>query len=377
MMPDMVWIVLALVGVGLAISLPVTALARTAGRRLGAFDTGGAPGHAKVLRQVPNNGGVAIFLAVALPMIAGLVALRTLDAGFWSRWLPDAQAILQRVTQQTTPTVLAMLAVMAALLVTGWIDDRRSLNPWIKLAVQVAGAAVMVIWFEVRLLDLQMLPAWTSIVVTVLWIVAVTNAINFLDNMDGLAAGVSAIAAALFMAACLVNKQWFVAASLAVLVGGLVGFLVFNFPPATIFMGDRGSLVIGFVLAVLTVRTTYYDPGLGGGWYGVFMPLVVLAIPLYDLVSVTVIRLGQGRSPLVGDQQHFSHRLVQRGLSQRGAVVVIWAATAVTGIGGVALGSLEAWQAILVGVQTGLVLLMIALLEHASRRAATAGDGAS
>jgi UDP-GlcNAc:undecaprenyl-phosphate GlcNAc-1-phosphate transferase len=377
MMPDMVWIVLALVGVGLAISLPVTALARAAGRRLGAFDTGGAPGHAKVLRQVPNNGGVAIFLAVALPMIAGLVALRTLDAGFWSRWLPDAQAILQRVTQQTTPTVLAMLAVMAALLVTGWIDDRRSLNPWIKLAVQVAGAAVMVIWFEVRLLDLQMLPAWTSIVVTVLWIVAVTNAINFLDNMDGLAAGVSAIAAALFMAACLVNKQWFVAASLAVLVGGLVGFLVFNFPPATIFMGDRGSLVIGFVLAVLTVRTTYYDPGLGGGWYGVFMPLVVLAIPLYDLVSVTVIRLGQGRSPLVGDQQHFSHRLVQRGLSQRGAVVVIWAATAVTGIGGVALGSLEAWQAILVGVQTGLVLLMIALLEHASRRAATAGDGAS
>jgi UDP-GlcNAc:undecaprenyl-phosphate GlcNAc-1-phosphate transferase len=376
-MPDMVWIVLALVGVGLAISLPVTALARAAGRRLGAFDTGGAPGHAKVLRQVPNNGGVAIFLAVALPMIAGLVALRTLDAGFWSRWLPDAQAILQRVTQQTTPTVLAMLAVMAALLVTGWIDDRRSLNPWIKLAVQVAGAAVMVIWFEVRLLDLQMLPAWTSIVVTVLWIVAVTNAINFLDNMDGLAAGVSAIAAALFMAACLVNKQWFVAASLAVLVGGLVGFLVFNFPPATIFMGDRGSLVIGFVLAVLTVRTTYYDPGLGGGWYGVFMPLVVLAIPLYDLVSVTVIRLGQGRSPLVGDQQHFSHRLVQRGLSQRGAVVVIWAATAVTGIGGVALGSLEAWQAILVGVQTGLVLLMIALLEHASRRAATAGDGAS
>jgi UDP-GlcNAc:undecaprenyl-phosphate GlcNAc-1-phosphate transferase len=262
-----------------------------------------------------------------------------------------------------------MLAAMGALLVTGWVDDRRSLNPWIKLAVQVAAAAVMAIWFGVRLLDLEMLPVWISIVITVLWIVAVTNAINFMDNMDGLAAGVSAIAAALFMVACLVNKQWFVAATLAVLVGGLVGFLVFNFPPATIFMGDRGSLVIGFLLAVLTVRTTYYDPSLGGGWYAVFMPLVVLAIPLYDLVSVTLIRLRQGRSPMVGDQQHFSHRLVHRGLSPRGAVVVIWAATAVTGIGGVALGSLEAWQAILVGVQTGLVLLVIALLEHASRRA--------
>jgi len=141
-------------------------------------------------------------------------------------------------------------------------------------------------------------------------------------------------------------------------------------------------------LAILTARTTYYDPDdypLGGGWYGVFMPLVVLAIPLYDLASVTLIRLGQGRSPLVGDQQHFSHRLVRRGLSARGAVVVIWVATAVTGIGGVALGRLEGWQAILVGVQTLLVLVMLALIEHASRPARTstqespasrrAGDG--
>ncbi|MHC4217211.1 MAG: MraY family glycosyltransferase [Planctomycetota bacterium] len=372
----MVWIILALVGVGLAISLPVTALARAAGRRLRAFDTGGAPGHVKTLRPIPNNGGIAIFLAIALPTIAGLIALRVLDAEFWGHWLPDTQAILARVTQQTTPTAVAMLVAVAALYVTGWIDDRRSLDPWIKLAVQVAAAVVMAVWFEVRLLDLEVLPAWISIVVTVLWIVAVTNAINFMDNMDGLAAGVSAIAAALFMAACLVNKQWFVAATLAVLVGSLIGFLIFNFPPATIFMGDRGSLVIGFVLAILTVRTTYYDPNLGGGWYGVFMPLVVLAIPLYDLVTVTLIRLRQGRSPMVGDQQHFSHRLVQRGLSPRGAVVVIWAATAVTGIGGVALGSLDGWQAILVGVQTGLVLLMIALLEHASRHAAV-GDSAS
>ena len=127
------------------------------------------------------------------------------------------------------------------------------------------------------------------------------------------------------------------------------------------------------LLAVLTARTTFYDPlqddyPLGGGWYGVFMPVIVLAIPLYDLVTVTLLRLRQGRNPLIGDQQHFSHRLVQRGLSKRGAVIVIWAAAAVTGIGGVALGRLDAWQAALVGAQTLLVLLMIALLEHASRR---------
>jgi UDP-GlcNAc:undecaprenyl-phosphate GlcNAc-1-phosphate transferase len=177
------------------------------------------------------------------------------------------------------------------------------------------------------------------------------------------------------MGACLVNHQWFIAATLALLIGAVGGFLVFNFPPATIFMGDRGSLVIGFVLAVLTVRTTYLHPELGGGWYGVFMPLVVLAIPLYDFTTVTVIRLRQGRSPFVGDQQHFSHRLVRRGLSTRGAVVVIWAATAVTGIGGVALGSLQAWQAVLVGAQTVLVLAVLALLEHASRGAVAGKHG--
>ncbi len=364
---SMVWLVLGLVGVALAISLPVTAVARAAARRRGALDSPGAPGHVKTLRAIPNNGGVAIFLAVVLPMAVGLIAVWVLPPEFWARWLPAMAHHVEGI-RVSTGAVVAVLAAATVLHVMGWMDDRRSLSPWIKLAVQTAAAAVVVIWFDVRLLELETLPAWPSIVVTIIWIIVITNAINFLDNMDGLAAGVTAIAASFFLAACIVNGQWFIAATLALLVGALAGFMVFNFPPATIFMGDRGSLVIGFLLAILTVRTTYYDPELGGGWYGVFMPLVVLAIPLYDFTTVTLIRIAQGRSPVVGDQQHFSHRLVQRGLSTRGAVVVIWAATAVTGIGGVALGSLHAWQAVLVGIQTGLVLVMIALLEHASRR---------
>ena len=272
---------------------------------------------------------------------------------------------------------------MSVLHLMGMVDDRRSLSPWIKLAVQFAVAAAIVQWFDVRLLTvldgMLSLGTWPSLVVTVVWIVVVTNAVNFIDNMDGLAAGVSAIAAAIFMVACIVNHQWLIAATLALLIGGLVGFLVFNFPPARIFMGDGGSLVVGFILAILTARTTYYDPGqidypLGGGWYGVFMPVIVLAIPLYDLVSVTAIRLKQGRSPLVGDQQHFSHRLAARGLSERQVLVVIWSATAITAIGGISLGRLEGWQAILVGAQTLLVLMTIALVEHMSRPAARAAD---
>jgi UDP-GlcNAc:undecaprenyl-phosphate GlcNAc-1-phosphate transferase len=373
----MIWPVLGLIAVSLVINLPLTALLVRFGRRMGALDSAGAVGHDKALRPVPNVGGIGIFVALAAPLAGGLAALRLLDAGTLREWVPALAEHLPRLLEgsaderPSTAVALAMLLCMAALHAVGVLDDRRGLGPMPKLVVQIATAAVMTIWFDVRLLTL--IGGVPSVIVTIAWIVVVTNAINFIDNMDGLAGGVSAIAAGLFMVAAMVNHQWFIAATLALLLGALVGFLAFNFPPARIFMGDGGSLVVGFLLAVLTARTTFYDPeggasAIGTAWYGVFMPLVVLAIPLYDFVSVTLIRLSQGRSPLVGDQQHFSHRLVQRGLSTRGAVVVIWGLTAVTGIGGVSLGRLVPWQAALVGVQTILVLMVIAVFEHASRR---------
>jgi len=364
----MLWLVLGLIPIGFLIACPLTAVLRAAGHRVGALDTPGSAGHVKTqLRRVPNVGGVAIYAAVAAPMALGLLAIISLDNDAWRSILPPIAEYLARL-RETLPTAAALVVGLTVLHVMGLVDDRRGLGAWPKLGVQIAVAAVMAIWFDVRLLEL--LGPVPSVIITVGWIVVITNAINFMDNMDGLAGGVSAIVAALLLAATILNGQWFIAATLALLIGGLVGFLVFNFPPASIFMGDGGSLVVGFLLAVLTARTTFYHADLGGAWYGVFMPVVMLAIPIYDFVSVTAIRLSQGRSPFVGDQQHFSHRLVQRGLSKRGAVVVIWALTAITGIGGISLGSLELWQAALVFVQTGLVLLAIALLEHASRRSA-------
>ncbi|MEO1512839.1 MAG: undecaprenyl/decaprenyl-phosphate alpha-N-acetylglucosaminyl 1-phosphate transferase, partial [Planctomycetota bacterium] len=149
-----------------------------------------------------------------------------------------------------------------------------------------------------------------------------------------------------------------------------------------IFMGDGGSLVLGFALAYLTVRTTYIGESptgepLAGGWYGVLMPLVVLAVPLYDMVSVTLIRLRQGRSPMVGDLQHLSHRLVKRGFGKTTAVLVIWGLTGATALAGVALPRLEAWQATLAGVQTLLLLGVIALLEYSSSPAGARPDSLS
>lgn len=375
----MLTLVLLTIPIGLAIGLPVTALLVRLGRRLNALDSQGSAGHVKVLRAVPNIGGVAIFLAVAAPLAGFVVVAAVSGVDGLAERLPALAPYAERI-RESLPTAAALLGCLVLLHVVGLVDDRRALGAFTKLLLQVVPAVIMAAFFDVRLFTFldKWVPAAApvlSIALSVLWIVLITNAVNFLDNMDGLAGGVAAISALLFMVAAILYDQWFIAATLGLLIGGLTGFLAFNFPPARIFMGDGGSLVVGFLLGVLTARTTFYDymhprTLLGDGWYGVFMPLVVLAVPIYDFTSVTLIRLRQGKSPFVGDQQHFSHRLVQRGFTRRGAVLVIWTIAAVTGISGITLGSLSGWQAILVGVQTVLILLVLAGMEYASRHAA-------
>jgi UDP-GlcNAc:undecaprenyl-phosphate GlcNAc-1-phosphate transferase len=343
------------------------------GTRAGALDGAGVAGQVKApARRVPNIGGVAIFWSLAIPMLAVIAGVWLIGDAELSTRVPELAVHLKGLRSET-PLALTLLGCLAVLHVVGLIDDRRPLGPWIKMGVMAACAAAVTLTSSTRLLtavDPHVGGHWLSVVLTVFWIVVITNAMNFIDNMDGLSAGVGMIAGAAFMAAALVNGQWFVAATLALLVGSLAGFLIRNFPPAKIFMGDGGSLVLGFLLAFLTVRTTYYSSSAGtplaGGWYGVFMPLIVLAVPLYDLASVVLIRVRQGRSPLVGDLQHLSHRLVRRGMSRRSAVLLIWGLTAATAIGGITLGSLHPWQAALVGVQTLLILGVILVLEVAT-----------
>jgi len=171
--------------------------------------------------------------------------------------------------------------------------------------------------------------------------------------------------------------QWFVAALCTLLAGALSGFLLFNLPlgggPARVFMGDGGSQPLGLLLAVLALRGVYADPAdssypLGGNWYGVLSPLFILAVPVYDLLATSWIRIREGRNPFVGDQRHLSHRLVARGFSARAAVLIIWALTAVVGIGGIGFGALPAWQAALVGLQAVLAIGLLATAEGVIRR---------
>jgi UDP-GlcNAc:undecaprenyl-phosphate GlcNAc-1-phosphate transferase len=270
--------------------------------------------------------------------------------------------------RERTPLALGMLLAAAVMHVMGLIDDRRALGPYSKLIVQLATITALVVFLpELRILSA--IGQVGSAALTILWIAAITNAFNFLDNMDGLSSGVAAVCTAAFLIATLsiAPPQLFVAAALALLLGALLGFLCFNFNPASIFMGDSGSLVIGLLLGMLTVRTTYLQPGqnLGAGWYEVFAPVIVLAVPLYDLVVVSLIRLTRGHSPFKGDTNHFSLRLVARGMSKRTAVLCLYLISAATAVAAIILPHVpNSFTAVLVFVQTVLILGVVMLLEQ-------------
>jgi UDP-GlcNAc:undecaprenyl-phosphate GlcNAc-1-phosphate transferase len=132
-------------------------------------------------------------------------------------------------------------------------------------------------------------------------------------------------------------------------------------------MGDAGSLVVGFFVAILTLRTTYYHEAESGRWYAVFMPLVVMAVPLYDFISVTLLRVSQGKSPFVGDTQHFSHRLKRRGLTDRQTVLTLYLATLCTGLGAAFLYQVNLAGAIIIFTQTLMILAIIAILEKTAK----------
>ena len=382
----MPYLVFTLLVVSLLISAGVNAAMLRFSERFGLVDRRSDALHKRETPTVPNTGGIGIFLGISLPLVATLLAIWLLPVSWWQAWVPGGDALATHLPglQRSTAIGGGILAALSLLHVLGLVDDRRPLGPYLKLAYQAVVVVFLVLLCDIQILHfLSAFGMWGTIastIVSVAWVLVIINAMNFLDNMDGLSAGVGATIATLYLGATLIGGQWFVAGVTAMLLGSLLGFLLFNFPPARLFMGDGGSLVLGLMLAVVSVRTTYFDTtgfdGVPGGvaaelaapaagqWYGVLMPLMVLAIPLYDFTSVTVLRLLKGQNPMVGDRNHFSHRLVRKGLSTRRAVVLIWMCTLATGIGGIMLGSLNQWQAILAAAQTITVLAVLAMIER-------------
>jgi UDP-GlcNAc:undecaprenyl-phosphate GlcNAc-1-phosphate transferase len=352
------------------ISWFVTWLMKQVSPRIGFVDR---PGGRKIhANPRPLGGGVAIFCGFTLPVLAGLIVVALHHPSAAPAWDQAAHvnAAYWSGARQRSPMMFGFIVAAFCMHLLGLWDDRKSLGPYFKLVCQFAIIAAMVSLLDIRALtalDNLGLGRGPSIAVTVLWIAGITNAFNFLDNMDGLSAGVAAVCTAAFLLATITIAQWFVAAGLALLLGALLGFLCFNFPPATIFMGDSGSLLIGMLLGTLTVRTTYLQPGeeFGAGWYAVFAPLIVLAVPLYDLIVVSSIRIMRGKSPFVGDTNHFSHRLVARGMSRRTAVLCLYLITAATAVAAIILPHVTSpFLAKLIFLQTLLILGVIALLEQ-------------
>lgn len=355
------FIVLLAVSGSFALSLCASWFVRRWSLRVGFVDSPG--GHKRHSRPVALGGGMAIVVGVLVPVAAGLVLTYHWQRTEAPTWLPAfARAHLAGITSKL-PLLLLVLAPAVGLHIVGLVDDRRALGPLVKLTAQLAAALWVATVAGVR--AAEVLPVPISVAVTVLWIVLITNAFNFLDNMDGLSAGVAMIAAAIFAVASTAIGQIFVPMLAWVLVGALGGFLVFNFSPASIFMGDSGSLVVGYLIGVITILATFYDPGQALAPVGVLVPVVVLAVPLYDVLSVVMYRLKLGESPFRGDWRHFSHRLVRKGMSRRGAVLTIYLATAATGLPAIALARVGAAMAILLLIQCLCVVAMIAILEHA------------
>ncbi|MEO1583113.1 MAG: MraY family glycosyltransferase [Planctomycetota bacterium] len=347
---------------GVVASFVVTGIVTRIGRRAGTLDGDGVEGQIKrEARRVPNIGGIGIAAGVVAPIVVAAVVV----------WFAGERAVpadLAGGLRSEAPAGLVLLGGLVVIHLLGLVDDRRPL-PWGPKLVAMLAVPAAVAWLgETRVLealDTYVGGAWLSIGITALWFAAAMNALNFMDNMDGLAGGVAAVIAGAVWGVATLQGQWLVAGLAACVCGAAIGFLPHNFPRARVFMGDGGSLVLGFLLAYLTTRLTYVDSNAAGPrWDRIVIPMVLLAVPLYDLCSVIVLRLRQGRSPFVGDLQHLSHRFEGRGLSRPLVAVSVWALTAVTATGAIIVAIGTPSQSVLVAVQTLAALGLLAAVER-------------
>jgi UDP-GlcNAc:undecaprenyl-phosphate GlcNAc-1-phosphate transferase len=315
---------------------------------------------------IPLGGGCAIFATMAFFSLAAIIAVQLLAVPGLLDWLGEDIAVHVPGFQTKTNQLMVVIGCAALLFALGLYDDRKHLSAGPKLLGQFIAAFIAIHFADIRVEFFIESSILTSIL-SAFWIVLLVNVFNFLDNMDGASAGIAAIASLYIFIAAALSGQVFVGAMALLLAGTLSGFLLFNFPPAKIFMGDAGSLVVGFFVAVLTLRTNYYLQDQGGDWHTVFLPLIVLAVPMYDFISVTILRISQGKSPFVGDTQHFSHRLKRRGLSDRQTVLALYLATVCTGLGATFLYQVDLAGAVLIFIQTFLILAIIAILESTAK----------
>jgi UDP-GlcNAc:undecaprenyl-phosphate/decaprenyl-phosphate GlcNAc-1-phosphate transferase len=304
-------------------TLLVLPLWRVRCERVGLVDD---PGHRKIhSTPTPLAGGLAVLTGLLLPIIAAVIVLKLNGSSIAS------EDLLTYGLNKRALQLAAIVAGAIGMVVLGLLDDKHELKPLMKfsgqflIALLVAAAGVRITLFVPN--------AVFHYVITILWLLTVINAFNFMDNMNGLCAGLGAIGAGLFAIIAASQGQYLVALIAFLTCGALLGFLPHNFPHARAFLGDSGSHLVGYLLAVIAILPHFYSEK-NPRTLAVLTPLLVLAVPLADLAWVVILRTRKGQPFYIGDTNHLSHRLVRSGLNRTVAVMLIWLLAA--GIGALA-----------------------------------------
>ena len=289
------------------------------------------PGHRKIHAEpIPLAGGLAVMTALTLPVLCGLIALFAQEKNWISLFDSATADRLSYGLRKRSVELIAIFLGAFGMLLVGLLDDKHELKPSAKFAGQFL-VALLVAAAGARVTLFVHNPVF-SYAITILWIVTVINAFNFMDNMNGLCGGLGAIGAFYFglIAATAPVPQYLVAMIAFLTCGALLGFLPYNFPRARAFLGDAGSHLTGYLLAVLAILPHFYTPK-NPRAFAVLSPLLVLAVPLGDMVWVVLLRWKMGKPFYIGDNNHLSHRLVRRGWSRANAVPLIWLLAAIVG----------------------------------------------
>jgi UDP-GlcNAc:undecaprenyl-phosphate GlcNAc-1-phosphate transferase len=282
------------------------------------------PGQRKIHdAPVSLAGGFAVLTGILLPLVMGALFLKL---GIVK--MSFASLIVHGINRRATE--LAVIAFGAIVItVLGWLDDKHELKPLPKFIGQFLIA--LLVAAACKRITLFVPSVAFSYAITILWLLTVINAFNFMDNMNGLCAGLGAIGALLFAIIAASNGEYLVALTGFLMCGALLGFLPWNFPNARAFLGDAGSQLVGYLLAVMAILPHFYTKQ-NPRPLAVLSPLLVLAVPLADLAWVVILRARNHRPFWIGDTNHLSHRLVRAGFSQTRAVLVIWLMAAMIGV---------------------------------------------
>ncbi|MGA2854169.1 MAG: MraY family glycosyltransferase, partial [Verrucomicrobiota bacterium] len=273
-------------------------------------------------QPVPLAGGLAVLTGILLPLAAGAILLKT-GAHVLNQTQPIQHGLERRGLELAT---IAFGAI--AITILGWLDDKHELKPLPKFAGQLLIAVAVAMVCRITLFVHSEI---FSYAVTILWLLTIINAFNFMDNMNGLCAGLGAIGALLFAIIAAANGEYLVATAGFLMCGALIGFLPWNFPNARAFLGDAGSHLVGYLLAVMAILPHFYTRQ-NPRPLAVLSPLLVLAIPLVDLAQVVISRTFNRKPFWIGDTNHLSHRLVRLGLSRTRAVLLLWMIAVMIGV---------------------------------------------